>query len=350
MADLLLNRFGSEIELNASNVEFDNTTSGLTATDAQGAIDEIVADLNTVDVSPVVTSGNKTATVTLADGSTVDLFETVIGVSAITNGFRITKENGTTSDVTFAEIDSATVNPKMTVSLDGVVLYTQPINKNDIQIDNAGSDFDLTDDELSFVETNGDTATISFAKYNVSSATLPTGDITISQNGTVLATISQNASGIAYDNTASGSTATEVQGALNELFADSHVAVTVDPTSNVALTVDATTQVAKLDLEAAGSYDNATSGLTADSVQEAIDELAVLAASGAVVKENFTATAGQVTFTLANSAVSLLVTTRNGVNVDGFTVAGTTVTYAPASNGGAAMVAGDLVKIVYVKA
>jgi hypothetical protein len=41
------------------------------------------------------------------------------------------------------------------------------LNQYDVQINNAGSDFNLADDILSFVETNGDTATISFAKYNV---------------------------------------------------------------------------------------------------------------------------------------------------------------------------------------
>jgi hypothetical protein len=53
------------------------------------------------------------------------------------------------------------------------LVKTIDLNQNDIQINNAGSDFDLTDDSLSFVETNGDTATISFAKYNVTVTTQP---------------------------------------------------------------------------------------------------------------------------------------------------------------------------------
>lgn len=52
-----------------------------------------------------------------------------------------------------------------------------------------------------------------------------------------------------------------------------HPAASVDATSNAALSIVAATQVVKLDLTAAGSYDNVTSGLTADNVQGALDEI-----------------------------------------------------------------------------
>lgn len=52
-----------------------------------------------------------------------------------------------------------------------------------------------------------------------------------------------------------------------------HPAASVDATSNPALTIVGATQTAKLDLTAAGSYDNGTSGLTADDVQGALDEI-----------------------------------------------------------------------------
>ena len=77
------------------------------------------------------------------------------------------------------------------------MVKTIDLNQNDIQINNAGSDFDLTDDTLSFVETNGDTASISFAKYNVSITTQPNGDQLIYQNGNLLATVYKNAVDIA---------------------------------------------------------------------------------------------------------------------------------------------------------
>lgn len=55
-------------------------------------------------------------------------------------------------------------------------MKTVQLNRNDIQIDNAGSDFDLTDDIIRFNETNGDSSgNISFAKYNVSVAANPAG-------------------------------------------------------------------------------------------------------------------------------------------------------------------------------
>lgn len=76
-------------------------------------------------------------------------------------------------------------------------------------------------------------------------------------------------------------------GAINELAAD--IAAISDPTASDV------------------SYDNTTSGLTADDVQEAIDELKTLIPSGASTEEKVTATltAGQTskTFTLLNQTV-----------------------------------------------
>jgi hypothetical protein len=77
----------------------------------------------------------------------------------------------------------------MEVKVDGTTVATIPLNINEIQIDNAGSDFNLSDDSLTFLETNGDSATISFAKYNVTATANPNGSTTISQNGVALATI-----------------------------------------------------------------------------------------------------------------------------------------------------------------
>jgi len=70
-----------------------------------------------------------------------------------------------------------------------------------------------------------------------------------------------------------GATVTTQQ-LLDGLAATSHPAATAAAASNPALTLDPVTQVANLDLNAAGSYDNAGSGLSAESVQGALDELA----------------------------------------------------------------------------
>jgi hypothetical protein len=60
---------------------------------------------------------------------------------------------------------------------------------------------------------------------------------------------------------------------LTAIVALSHPALTLAPANNPALTLNVGTQTIKLDLSAAGSYDNTASGLTATNIQDAIDEL-----------------------------------------------------------------------------
>lgn len=125
-------------------------------------------------------------------GSELPLINGVITSSE--TGFNLTKEEGTADTVRFNSIDTATANPKLQIVVNGTTVQTVDLNLNDIQINNAGSDFNLTDDILSFVETNGDTATINFSKYNISANTV--GNITtISQNGNVIATIDTGGGG-----------------------------------------------------------------------------------------------------------------------------------------------------------
>ena len=111
-------------------------------------------------------------------------------------------------------------------------------------------------------------------------------DVTSFVAGEVIINIDSNTPG-SYDNITSGLAADNVQEAIDEvegrldiaetnitnLLAESHPAATVSATSNPALTIDTPTQVANLDLTTAGSYDNTTSGLIANNVQGAIDEI-----------------------------------------------------------------------------
>lgn len=66
---------------------------------------------------------------------------------------------------------------------------------------------------------------------------------------------------------------TTLQTILAAIVSFGHPAATVPGSSNPALTVNTGTQVFNLDLTAPGSYDNTSSGLVADNVQDAIDEL-----------------------------------------------------------------------------
>jgi hypothetical protein len=111
-------------------------------------------------------------------------YDVVTELTPITNGFSYKNEIDEDVPVTFVVVGN-----NMEVKLDGTTVATIPLNLNEIQIDNAGSDFNLSDDSLTFLETNGDSATISFAKYNVTATANPNGSTTISQNGVALATI-----------------------------------------------------------------------------------------------------------------------------------------------------------------
>lgn len=72
---------------------------------------------------------------------------------------------------------------------------------------------------------------------------------------------------------------TSLHTVLTAMVAFSHPAATLGVGNNSALTLNVSTQSLVLDLGAAGSYDNSISGLVADNIQDAIDEVN-LAASG----------------------------------------------------------------------
>lgn len=269
----------------AASVTYDNTTSLLTATNVQDAIDEIASgicasitecietnwlpddvDLFTLDwvqvqtgdtlvttntlssawlvltstvngvadsedlttaVQNLIDASTDTVTNTVAwhqiathtsvDGTVVNINETVTAITAGTNWFTYTSEDGSTDDVTFTVVNPWTSTAAQEVRVNGTLVATIPLNQYDIQIDNAGSDFDISDDSITITETNGDTATISFAKYNVTVTTQPNGDQLIYQNGNLLGTIYKNGIDINYDNTTSGLAATNVQAAIDEI-------------------------------------------------------------------------------------------------------------------------------------
>jgi hypothetical protein len=117
-------------------------------------------------------------------GANVPINETISTVTSSANGFSYTNEAGVLVSTTF--IVNGT---NLEISVGGTLVSTIPLTLNEIQINNAGSDFDLTDDIISFVETNGDTATINFSKYNISAVINPNGSTDIFQNGNLITTI-----------------------------------------------------------------------------------------------------------------------------------------------------------------
>jgi len=141
-----------------------------------------------------------------------------INIAGNGTGFDLEQADGTLQTVRFNEIDGTTNNPKMQVLVNGVVVQTIQLNKNDINISTSNSDFDLTDDILNFQDEDGNDNNIDFSKYNISVATVG-GDIQISQDGSVVTTISQNADGITFDNAGSDLTSTDVEAAIKEVNA-----------------------------------------------------------------------------------------------------------------------------------
>lgn len=65
--------------------------------------------------------------------------------------------------------------------------------------------------------------------------------------------------------------------------------------------------------------------------------------------EEFTATASQVTFTLANTPIGAVKMTRNGVllPIGAYSVSGVTVTYTPSGNNNNDLLAGDRIEFFY---
>ena len=79
----------------------------------------------------------------------------VTDFTAITNGFRFINEESENDDVTFEVNNTDPLNVKVEVKLNGVKVAEFPLYtvNNDIQINNSGSEWDLTDDKITILET-----------------------------------------------------------------------------------------------------------------------------------------------------------------------------------------------------
>jgi len=218
-----------------------------------------------------------------------------IGFVARTNGFDLEKADGTFDEIRFAIIDATTDNPKETMTLtpagwSPVILRTLALNPNDVSLEGSLSDFDLTDDTIEFVDSNGDVeGTLDFSKYLVTAAVNAAWDIEISQDWNLLSTIKQNADWI--------------------------------------------------------SFDNSGSNLTSTNVEAAIKEVNTKVSNGATPRQDdFVAAVWQTTFTLSNAAVWQASIFRNWILLAKacLSVSGTTATYDPAQNWSNAMVAWDM--------
>ncbi len=96
--------------------------------------------------------------------------------------------------------------------------------------------------------------------------------------GVITTAVTNNAAGGTYSNTTSGLTATTIQGAIDEVAGTAGNAADKD-LSNLSATGTGVITTAVTNNAAGGTYDNTTSGLTAETIQAAIDEVAGTAGS-----------------------------------------------------------------------
>lgn len=146
----------------ASSVSYDNTVSGLTATDVQDAIDEVVADIPT-DFVPASTGGTFSGNVTVDAGSGNSTYFKVGGASSKGNA-EIYNSAGKYISIRYD--DNATHNRNVVFRdvKDGIVAYTnvynsftenQRINRADGTSSTVGnSDFYLGNDTASGTDGN----------------------------------------------------------------------------------------------------------------------------------------------------------------------------------------------------
>src|SRR5690606_13673778 len=201
------------IDTNADAIAYDNATSGLAATTVQDAIDELIglaggiSDIlvdngdgtythTTVSGAVIVIDAN-TVSVTVANGVYTFLDAAGNTITAIdTNADAIIYDN-TTSGLTATDVQAA---------LDELV--DALANTTDVLVDNGDGTYTHTTVAGDVVIIDANTVSVAVANgvYTFTDA-----------SGATLAVIDTNADAIAYDNTNSGLTATDVQAALDEL-------------------------------------------------------------------------------------------------------------------------------------
>ncbi|MBT8439755.1 MAG: hypothetical protein KJO91_08510, partial [Gammaproteobacteria bacterium] len=228
---------------------YDNTASGLTATDVQAAIDEINALAGTV---ALVDNGDGTYDFTDAAGNTTIISDTSIStlVDNLDGTYTYTDETGATQVID----TNASSNP----------------------YDNTASGLTATDVQAAIDEINALAGTV---------ALVDNGDGT-------------------YDFTdAAGNTT---------IITDTSISTLVDNLDGTYTYTDETGSTQVIDTNASSNpYDNTTSGLTATDVQAAIDEINALAGTVALVDNldgtyTFTDASGSIT-TISDTSISTLV-------------------------------------------
>jgi hypothetical protein len=116
--------------------------------------------------------------------------ETETNIVAIADGYSYTNENGEIVNITQKRDISDLNNQKIETLVNGVKVFEFPLYtiNNDVQIDNNASEWNFTDDQITILETNGDTQVLNFP-YRVSVLVNPDGSIAIRQNNITIGNV-----------------------------------------------------------------------------------------------------------------------------------------------------------------
>ncbi|RAV27759.1 beta strand repeat-containing protein, partial [Sinomicrobium soli] len=304
------NQVITSIDTNADAITYDNSSSGLTAGDVQDAIDELVNHINNGAGVELVDNGDGTVSLTADDGTVLG---TVDKSSLTDNGDgTYTFDSGNGSPVTIDTNADALAfdNSSNGFTSDNVQdaleeLKTQLDGTTDELVDNGNGTYTHTsvDGTVTTIDANTTSVTELDGVYTFTDAA-----------GNTITTIDTNADALAFDNSSNGFTSDNVQDALEELKTQldgttdelvdngdgTYTHTSVDGT---VTTIDAnTTSVTEVDgvytfTDAAGNtittidtnagasgYDNTTSGLASNNVQDAIDEIVTNINNGAGVE------------------------------------------------------------------
>jgi len=184
------------LSADASDITFDNAASGLTATDAQAAIDELKTGLDNQNEASEITYDNSASGLTATDVKAA-LDEIDGRVDTVEGATYVNSFEGRTGVVTAQSGD---------------------YGANEITYDNSTSGLTATDAQAAIDEVEGRVDTIESASY-VNSFNSRTGAVTPAASD-------YDANQIDYDNTTSGLAATDAQAAIDEVDGDldTHVA------------------------------------------------------------------------------------------------------------------------------
>jgi hypothetical protein len=177
------------VTTDADQVTYDNTTSGLTASNLQAAIDELDTRLEGQD-----------------EASEIQYDNTTSGLTATNVQDAIDENDGRLDTIEGSYVES------FNTRTGAVTPQASDYDANQVDYDNATSGLTATDVQAAIDEVEGRVDTIEGATY-VNSFNTRTGDV-------IPAASDYDANQIDYDNTTTGFTATDVQAAIDEADAN----------------------------------------------------------------------------------------------------------------------------------